>query len=239
VNTFTSSDLGLIEYRRRPRPHTTDSFGVSAYLTPDDVGYTNKLNGMGDFASELASLFGKSQGWFDNVNNLQNSIAITGGEIAAVPQGSWNKVVEWVNPRIMDGRITKYKFGMLPYSNLVHTYETAIKRILVTTSKRPSDAEIRMSKSDLHVLKTNRDQFSDYSWDALGSDASSVLTQQRNVKNEMAKNITALTLKSPEEAAVKEAMESISTSLNLKTLLIVGGIGAAAFLFLPMFLRHR
>jgi hypothetical protein len=105
-------------------------------------------NGNGDgqmLGGILASLFGKSQAWFDNVSRLQKGLTILQTEIAAFGKSVWDAIAN--TPAAKQVGFTDYDY----------TQEWALnhmKAILVTQSYQPNDTVIASADAYLRSRQT-------------------------------------------------------------------------------------
>jgi hypothetical protein len=100
------------------------------------------VNGMGAVLDEsqpqmlggiLASLFGKSQSWYDNVSRIQKELTVLQAEISAFGKDVWNAIAN--TPAAKQAGFTDYDYTMAWALN-------HMKAILVTQNYQPNDTVI-------------------------------------------------------------------------------------------------
>lgn len=94
----------------------------------------------------LASLFGKSQAWYDSVSRIQKELVVLQAEVSAFGKGIWDTIADTLAsktpaPTFVDSGFTKYDYTMEWALN-------HMKAILVTSNYEPADNVI--ASADLY-----------------------------------------------------------------------------------------
>lgn len=119
---------------------------------PESTFTIDQLSGLGD-ASDFGpkdtylskvwdSLVGKSQSWYRNVSDLQDRLSVLMAGVAEVGAGVWDMVFAQA---VANG------VGMEPYDAVTLTIDQALKQIIVTEHRIPSDSDISQAKNVVDV----------------------------------------------------------------------------------------
>ena len=171
--------------------------------------------------SILDSLFGKPQSWYNNVNNIQNQLAILQAGISAIGQDIWDQIY---NTLQQSGATTP---AFDTYTSVMTTLGLDSEMMLVTKTQMPSDGQIATAQQDLQTYQP----MLTYATQMAPELAAQVQTDQAQSQA----MVTASSLKSPAdvgvdtfETEVQNRAAALGQGLIDWTKYLAWGLGAVA-----------
>lgn len=172
----------------------------------------------------LDSLFGKSQSWYDNVNKIQNQLAILQAGISAIGQDVWDQIYQ----TLQGSGATTPAFSQ--YSDVMSTLGLDQGMMLVTSSQTPTDGQIGTATSDIATYQPMLDYATQM--------APELQAQVQSDQSQVQAMVSAAPLQSPAkvgvqvfEQTVADRAAALGQGLMDWTKYLAWGIGGVAVIY--------
>lgn len=194
-----------------------------AHRPAPKVGYDSYFGGLGYLAGWWDLVSGKSDYWYQNLDRVQNSLAVAMAQVEAVPAKLWRSVWEKKGlPQYADRDAVK--------DNLLYNFQS----ILVTTKRVPSDEMIATAEAKV--------QDTEWMLSEVARLAPEVTAEMEIQKARVAAALSNSTLQSPTTVGREVFMEKLEERAKLFTggfgvVIGIAAVAIAAWFLLPKLLK--
>lgn len=219
------------------RRYGFDGFG--SFVTMEQMARAENIGGVTDWVTSLFG--GKPQSWWSEVDSIQKDLLRVSNDISAIGQTTWDNIQYDLAGFYSRGEEAPYGFdGRFPgYEFMMSESSEALKKMIVTSDRAPSDADIVYGRTLIATGKPAVEFAQKY--------APEVQARVANDRAVLEGQIGTTPLRSPESVGVDTFAEEVSRRAALmakaaggaagsvlNTVLLIGGIAVAGLLLMNM-----